>query len=264
VNRLVLRLAVVVFGALAGLPVGSASAEPAPGALAVLPAHGTDQSALTVVTATACRLGTNLLVTISGPGFPAAGQNIVGNTALTAFEHTRTGGLVIPVSLVLRDVANLPSKQVTYGGTYVVTVTCRDRVRLPALSTFAGALTFHDPHTYAAANAAVATQVAPLDVTSGPPLGTGPAQGSAAPPSAAASTASGEQGTAPSASAPVARDTVRQQHGSWVDWAGPIVMGAGALGLLLSVLTAVRRRSALVEPSAASATPAPVSTHSSS
>lgn len=218
-----------------------------PGPLAVLPAHGTDQNALTVVTASPCPAGTNLIVKISGPGFPARGQNIVGNAPLTAFEHTKTGGVVVPVSLILRDIANLPTKQVQYAGTYSITVICRDRVRLPTLGSFVGTLAFSDPHTYTARNSAtITTDVAPLDPAA-PPVTTGGAPGPAATssgtPNVQAPQGSSVASGSSAGSAGVA-GYAAARRGSWLDWVGPVVLGLGTAGLLLSAVTALRRRSA--------------------
>ncbi len=246
-----LRRVVVLLGLLLGVAVANgpaALAAPGPGRLAILPAHGTDQSALTVVTASPCPAGTNLIAWISGPGFPANGQNIVGNAPISAFEHTKTGGVVIPVSLILRDIANLPAKQVQYAGTYSIMVVCRDRVRLPALGSFVGTLAFSNPHTYSAKNpATVATEVAPLDPAAAPPgtTGTTPGTRRASPGMPGAQASPGSSAAAGgSASGPGTRGYATARRGSWLEWAGPVVLGIGAAGLLLSAVAALRRRAA--------------------
>jgi hypothetical protein len=237
-------LATAALGAvLAAAPPAGAAPAPAPGALAVLPAHGTDTTALTLVTARACPGGSNAQAAIAGPGFPASGQNIVGNTPLSAFERTTTGGLSIPVSLLLRDIANLPAKQVHYAGRYRVTVVCRDRVRLPALGTFTATLVFTSPTAYTAQNGAVAAvlaqDVAPQGEAPGSATGTLGADGSLG--AATAAPAPGGSGaTAGSATRPLASSSPRT--GTWLRVAGLLVVGLGAAGLLLSGLTASRRR----------------------
>ena len=238
--RLAVRLAgATALAALAMLTVSPAmsfAATPS-GTLAVLPAKGTDATSLMVVTAASCPAGTNIQAKLRGPGFPAAGQNIVGNSPITAYERTRTGGMRIPISLTLRDIANLPVQAVHYGGSYQVTVICRDRVRLPVLASFTGTLVFSSPQAYTADNPAVATELAPMDASAGVnPLSGAAPEGSPSPSgSAAAGTATA---AVPVAVTPVA--TSGPAH-SWPRWAGLLVLCLGGVGLLISAVTAARR-----------------------
>jgi hypothetical protein len=246
-HRLVIAFALAILA----LPLAPAGAAPpaVAGRLAVLPATGTDQSALTLVTSGGCPAGSNLLATISGPGFPAAGQNVVGNTALTAFQRTSAGGFRIPLSLILRDVAALPARPVTFHGTYAVTVVCRDRVRLPSLGTFVGSLTFATPHAYRAKNPVVAVDAAPLDVSPGqpapelqgpagtsPPHAVGPGGQQVAPGTAGAGVGAPLAGGQPVASSSPAGS-------GWLRWAGLLVLLLGGAGLAGAGLSASRRRS---------------------
>lgn len=240
---LLLPLALVVLAS-PGSGSTAAFAAAADGPLAVLPAAGTDATALTIVTGAPCPAGSNLQARITGAGFPAAGQNIVGNSPLTAYEHTRTGGLVIPVSLVLRDIANLPAQAVQYAGTYQITVTCRDRVRVAALGSFTGTLAFSDPHTYQAHNPVVATEVAPMDVTPGtnPLTGQAPGPGATPTPAPTGSAAGAATGSAGGAGTTTA-SSLSPARSTWARWAGLLVLCLGGAGLLLSGVTAVRRKS---------------------
>jgi hypothetical protein len=210
------------------LPLPPAHAAAA-GKLAVLPARGTDRSALTLVTANACPSGTNVLARIEGAGFLAGGQNVVGNSAITAYDRTRTGGIRIPLSLVLRDIANLPAKPVVYHGSYRVTVVCRDRVRIPELGRFTTTITFTDTTHYRTTNPAIATAVAP------PEPGSGPA-GPGVPNGAGASAAPGSGGTQQSGSTGSVTGSEPLANASaggsdWVRWLGLGVLGLGVLGL---------------------------------
>ena len=54
-----------------------ASAAEAAGSMQVAPATGTDTSGLTLPTSAACpAAATNLIISVKGSGFPAAGQNV--------------------------------------------------------------------------------------------------------------------------------------------------------------------------------------------
>ena len=245
------RLAVRLTGATALATVATLAVSPAmglaappSGTLAVLPAKGTDLTTLLIVTAAACPAGTNIQATLSGPGFPAAGQNIVGNSPITAYERTRTGGLRIPISLTLRDIANLPVQVVHYAGRYQVTVNCRDRVRLPVLASFTGTLVFSSPQAYAADNPVVVTELAPMDASAGVDPMSGAAPGVSPLPSGSAAS-----GPAPAAApvevTPVA--TSAPAH-SWPRWAGLVVLCLGGVGLLISAVTAVRRSAKPARP----------------
>lgn len=223
------------------LPVPGASAV-ATGKLAVLPARGTDQSALTLVTANDCPAGTNILAKIEGPGFPSGGQTIVGNSAITAYERTRTGGIRIPASLVLRDVANLPATPVVYHGSYRMSVICRDRVRIAELGRFTSTLTFSDRTHYRTSNPSIATAVAPPEPGSGA-AGPGLPSGSGASETPAGSGGSqqhGSTGTSTTAGAqPLANAS--SDGSDWVRWLGVGVIGLGVLGLGAGALARLRR-----------------------
>lgn len=251
----VLAVVITIASGLLLLPAtGHADTAARAGALAVLPARGTDQSALTLVTGSACPGGSNLLARITGKGFPAGGQNVVGNSPLTAYERTRTGGLRIPISLVLRDIGNLPSEPVRYEGAYQLTVVCRDRVRLPTLGTFSASLRFGSPHAFTTNNPAFALDVAPADTgvgsTAAPPQVTapGPAGGTRVAPGTAATQAPGASGTAPARTAPTATPRVlaaaTATGTNWLRWGGLVAVLLGALGLLGSFLNRRGRRTA--------------------
>jgi hypothetical protein len=212
-----------------------------PGPVAVLPSTGTDQTALTIVTGAACPAGTNILAKITGSGFLKDGQNIVANSPITAYASTRTGGLIIPISLVLRDIGNLPADPVRFSGTYRITVLCRDRVRLPTLGLFVGSLTFTGPHNYRTKNPAIPAAAVPRDV---------PVPGSSA--AAPGPQSAGGVGDSPSPDAasgvPAGGDGLRDLAPSssaaspWLRWTGLLVLAAGAAGLVASART-LRRRS---------------------
>ena len=246
--RRLLGSAIAAGALLVVLPLPDADATAA-GKLALLPARGTDRSALTLVTANDCPSGTNVLAKIEGAGFPSGGQNIVGNSAITAYDRTRTGGIRMPISLVLRDIANLPAKSVVYQGSYRISVICRDRVRVPELGRFTTTLTFTDPTHYRTSNPSIATAVAPLDVSGGP-VGPGLTNGSgssAKPGGAGGSQQPGGTGSAQSrGSQPLANAT--SGGSDWVRWLGLAAIGVGVLGLGAGALTRRRGRAPAISP----------------
>ena len=219
------------------------------GILSVLPATGNDLSALTVVTGSACPSGTNILADITGPGFPHAGQNIIGNSPITAYERTKAGGIRIPISLALRDIGNLPAEPVRYAGTYRITVTCRDRVRVTELGRFTGTLVFNQPRAYQAQNPVIDLEAAPQDQSAGANPLSGALPGAGGSPGASGATRGAQPGAAlvPGASAvPVALSAASSS--SWVTWAGLLVLCLGGAGLVASAITAARRKSRTARP----------------
>lgn len=243
-GRLAAATALVALATLTGSAPALAATD---GILSVLPAAGTDLTALTVVTGAACPAGSNIVANITGPGFPEAGQNIIGNSPTSAYEHTKAGGLRIPISLVLRDIGNLPEEPVRYAGTYRITVICRDRVRMPELGRFTGTLVFNKPRAYQAQNPAMELEAAPQDMSAGgvPQLGGLPGAGASPAPSGAAG-AAGASPTPSSSTVPVA---LAASTGSpWMTWAGLTVLCLGGAGLLVSAISAVRRTSRTARP----------------
>ncbi len=151
----------------------------AAGWLAVSPARGNDESIVTLTTSGPCPAGTNVMARIHGRGFPAAGQPVVSNSPISAYEKTTAGGLVIPLAMTLRDFRNLQAEPVPLAGTYRVVVTCRDNVRTASLGDFTGSLTFSSPRAYTAAPPPRGETVAP--VVPGQAAGQPPMPGATAP-----------------------------------------------------------------------------------
>ncbi|MGW7523303.1 Ig-like domain repeat protein [Streptomyces sp. NPDC054783] len=115
--------AVLVAGAIS---LGASGAEAASlGTLDVGPATGTDTTGITLTTSGPCPSpATNLIVSVTGSGFPAGGQNVVGNSPVSAYQTTSNGGIVVPLTQTMRDYANTAGFT-TLQGRYDFTLTCR-------------------------------------------------------------------------------------------------------------------------------------------
>lgn len=115
--------AVLVAGAI-GLGASGAAAASL-GTLDVSPATGTDTTGMTVTTSAACPgPATNLIVSVTGSGFPADGQIVVGNSPISAYQTSADGGIVVPLTQTMRDYANTAGFT-TLQGRYDFTLTCR-------------------------------------------------------------------------------------------------------------------------------------------
>ncbi|MEU9453903.1 Ig-like domain repeat protein [Streptomyces sp. NPDC048277] len=115
--------AVLVAGAI-GLGASGAQAASL-GTLDVSPATGTDTSGMTLTTSGACPgPATNLIVSVTGSGFPSDGKVVVSNSPISTYQTSSAGGIVVPLTETMRDYANEAGFQ-TLQGRYDFTLTCR-------------------------------------------------------------------------------------------------------------------------------------------
>lgn len=177
------------------------------GTLVVLPAEGTIDSAIDVVTSGTCTSGVTFVVAVRGEGIdPVTSGNAVGNTELRVLEPASyPGHHAVPLSRTLREYftsngVGAPS------GTYDLVFACRNRLDMADLQTFTASIRIDKSGAYRALGEAatpleefLAEQAA--DTTADP--ATQPGQ-SADPADTATDGASAESG-APEA-APAAQD----------------------------------------------------------
>ena len=131
-----------------GLLVAPSAQAAAIGTAVVTPATGTDTSSMALTTSDPCPdSATNIIVSVTGAGFPAAGQNVVGNSPITTYGQTDTGGLVIPLTSTMRDYANTAGFT-DLTGEYVFTVTCRTAFNATSLGDFPASIWFTSNTTY--------------------------------------------------------------------------------------------------------------------
>ncbi|MEV6005968.1 Ig-like domain-containing protein [Streptomyces sp. NPDC051976] len=179
------RFSRVLAGSLAGLvgaaTIGLVTAESASaaniGTAVVTPATGSDTSSMSLSTSDACPANaTNVIVSVTGSGFPAAGQNVVGNSPISTYGTTANGGLIIPLSSTMRDYANTAGFS-TLTGKYTFVVTCRTAFNGASLGDFPASVWFTSNTAYQNTDPSVKTDttttlaVSPASpVTAGSPV----------------------------------------------------------------------------------------------
>ena len=118
------------------------------GTASATPATGTDTTSISLTTSGQCPAGaTNLIATVTGTGFPAAGQVAVANASISAFPVVN-GGYQLPLAGSMRDLANLQSPPATLSGAYTFTVTCRTAFNPASLGDFTGSIFFTSNTAY--------------------------------------------------------------------------------------------------------------------
>ncbi|MFG1671430.1 hypothetical protein [Streptomyces sp. Y7] len=128
--------------------VVQASAAEAPAAMSVTPATGTDTEGMSLTTSAACPAeATNLIIDVKGSGFPADGQNVVGNSPITTYGTTPQGGIVVPLSDTMRNYASTAGFT-TLQGRYDFTLTCRTAFNGTSLRDFAASVWFTSNTAY--------------------------------------------------------------------------------------------------------------------
>ena len=103
----------------------------------ISPAKGTLDTPIHLRLGVTCPKGApNALVVLTGPGIAPAGENLVGNSELTAFEVDASGTMVIPVIYPLAQVQQgLPAGTVL-DGDYRITMICRRPLDATSLGEF--------------------------------------------------------------------------------------------------------------------------------
>ncbi|MFE2171226.1 hypothetical protein ACFXB3_40110, partial [Streptomyces sp. NPDC059447] len=123
------------------LPAAAETAAPA-GTAAINPATGTDTTSIDLTTSAACPApATNVLAKVTGKGFPAEGKNVVGNSPISTYGQAPSGGIVVPLTMTMRDYAN-EAGITTLEGRYDLTVVCRKAFGTDTYGEFTGSLWF--------------------------------------------------------------------------------------------------------------------------
>jgi hypothetical protein len=103
---------------------------------------------MTLTTSGACPANaTNVIVSVTGSGFPAAGQNVVGNSPISSYGTDANGGLIIPLTQTMRDYANTAGFS-TLTGKYTFVVTCRTAFNATSLGDFPASVWFTSNTAY--------------------------------------------------------------------------------------------------------------------
>lgn len=151
------------------------------GSLTITPTTGADDTPISVRTSSGCPSGgTNITVRVLGPGFPAAGQVVVGNTDAGV---SQSGPFSVPLSDTLRAFASQQNPPATLNGKYTLDLRCQDAFGTQDLGNFTGTLTFSGPSSYTAAPAASPSASATPTSTASPrPTATATTAPTTAPP----------------------------------------------------------------------------------
>lgn len=137
----------IVACAAAGVFTAPAAHADAVGTLTVTPHTGLDSSGISLQTSALCPdPATNLIVTVKGSGFPAAGQNVVSNSPLATYNAAGSG-FTVPLTQTMRDYANTAGFT-TLQGRYDFTLTCRTAFNPTSLGDFTGAIWFTSDTTF--------------------------------------------------------------------------------------------------------------------
>jgi hypothetical protein len=148
-----LAVALIAAGAMfSAVPTASAAET---GVLAVVPAQGTLDTPIDVVTSGVCTRGVTFVVAVRGPGLDAqTSGNAVGNTGLEVLEPPLyPGRYAVPLARSLREffVANGVGAP---KGEYDLIFACRNRLDFEDLQTFSGTIRIKGDNYTAVAEAA--------------------------------------------------------------------------------------------------------------
>ncbi|MYZ40955.1 MULTISPECIES: Ig-like domain-containing protein [unclassified Streptomyces] len=129
---------------LLGAPVAQADTL---GTLTPSPATGTDTSGVNLRTSGTCpEPADHILVSVTGAGFPAEGQNVVGNSDISIYPVVGDG-FEVPLTETMRDYANTAGFK-TLEGRYEFTVTCRKAFGSTTYGDFKGSIWFTSNTAY--------------------------------------------------------------------------------------------------------------------
>ncbi|MFD8072006.1 Ig-like domain-containing protein [Streptomyces sp. NPDC059718] len=147
-RRLSLVLAsAIAAGGIAVAAAGTARAEVI-GSMEVAPAIGTDVSGISLTTSGPCpEEATNLIVKVKGAGFPAEGQNVVGNSEIAIYPAVPGGGFTVPLMQTMRDYAK-DAGFTELKGRYDFTLTCRKAFGADTFGDFTSAIWFTSNTAY--------------------------------------------------------------------------------------------------------------------
>ncbi|MET9729554.1 Ig-like domain-containing protein [Streptomyces sp. NPDC006458] len=139
-------VSVLAAGALA---LGTSGAEADPiGSMEVTPHAGSDTQGMALTTSAACPApATNIIVGVKGQGFPATGQIVVGNSPISAYAPSPSGGIVVPLTSTMRDYASTAGFD-TLTGRYDFTLTCRGAFGSTTYGEFTAPIWFTTDTTY--------------------------------------------------------------------------------------------------------------------
>lgn len=120
----------------------------------ITPSSGIAFTPLTVSTSAPCAAGDFIVVRVTGKGFPAQGENVVGASNAAIYPKNAGGGMDIPLQNHLRFFADKQVPAAVLTGRYELVVSCRKKLGVTSLADFRGALWFTSPTAYVASDPA--------------------------------------------------------------------------------------------------------------
>ncbi|WP_052441258.1 Ig-like domain-containing protein [Streptacidiphilus anmyonensis] len=144
-------------GATTMIGATAAHADTQLGTMTATPATGADNDAMSFTTSGACTGGgTNLIMSVSGQGFPATGTQVVGNSPISTYQQTAAGGYVVPLSNTMRYFAQ-QAGITALSGEYDFTLTCRNAFGASTFGDYVGKIYFTSPTSYTSSNQTATT-----------------------------------------------------------------------------------------------------------
>jgi hypothetical protein len=144
-------------GATTMIGATAAHADTQLGTMTATPATGADDDAMSFTTSGGCTGGgTNLIMSVTGEGFPATGTQVVGNSAISVFQQTAAGGYVVPLSNTMRFFAQ-QAGITALSGEYDFTLTCRNAFGATTFGSYVGKIYFTSPTSYTSSNQTATT-----------------------------------------------------------------------------------------------------------
>jgi hypothetical protein len=237
---------------LGGTGAASASEVAPPSTLSLVPAKGSLDTPMNVVTSTWCPAGDMFTVAVSGKGIAGGSAFITGATPTEALLPYGDNQMNIPLSATWKDFA-ADNAGGRLNGTYTIEVRCRKALDVAPLARFLGKVRITAAGFQAVGDAALPPEQqrpapVPAGSSSAAPSASAPAEqpGSSAsapaepaPSGAAGEPASGQSaGQAPATAQGEAASTSSAGGAAW--W--PLAVGAGAVLLLVALWSAWRGR----------------------
>jgi hypothetical protein len=216
------------------------------GVLKVNPSTGLDITPIDVMTPTGCpRPATNVIAKIFGSGFPAYGQNVVGNTSAGLSNDS---SFSMPLGDTLRTFAQLQPGFTSFSGAYRLVLMCTDVTGFHSYGDFVGTIAFTSTTAWAATGASAGAAPSAAAGTSSAPVPTAAAPSASSSSSAATaiggSSASKASGLA--VASPSAAHTAEAVAGKSGRRTSPVlyVVAASVIGILVALVgrTYARRR----------------------
>jgi hypothetical protein len=129
-RRLVCGLAVLAGALLPAAPAAAAEADEGTvlGPLAIAPESGDLDTRITMTTGGGCPRGTNSIVKIFGAGFPADGENVVGNTETIEFGSPPADRMVVPMTITIAEAVRRQAAPPVLAGEYRLELDCQEPI----------------------------------------------------------------------------------------------------------------------------------------